>query len=175
MLSFDVKSGQCFYRVAGVAVHDNHVLLQRDLDGVWFAPGKNVAPQESARNALKQAISATLGAEVHIGRLLWVHERIIDGIGEPSYEMTFYFEMSFPKALLCFPRNTPITWIDKGSTMTFQWIPLQKLDAQSIHPACFQQQLHEFAEEIRAISHDTSGFSTLLYEAEGLQAREVGV
>jgi ADP-ribose pyrophosphatase YjhB (NUDIX family) len=140
MLVIQPESVQCSYRVAGMVLHNGHLLMQWE-KGIWTVPGGRVLPEEPARTALKHIIFASLGIDVEVEQLLWVAEHIFDRSGQPVYDLTFYFQVAFPPALRCFPRNTPITWIDKGAPVTFCWIPLANLDHISSAPPCLRQAL----------------------------------
>jgi ADP-ribose pyrophosphatase YjhB (NUDIX family) len=155
MLPQNPSTTQCLYRVAGIAVHDDHILLEKGDIGTWSPPGSPVQSTESARQVLKRTIHEALGDEIHVGQLLWVFERIFDWSGEPMYEMTFCLKMSFPPALLYFPRDMPITWIEQGTPVTFQWVPIEKLSQKRVTPPCLRHKLPELAHNERSIVYST--------------------
>lgn len=164
MLPQNTNTTQCIYRVAGIAVHDNHILLKQVDSGAWFLPGSQVQPTEPARQVLRRTIAEALGAEIKVEQLLWVFERIFDWHGESVYEMTFCLKMSFPPALLYFPRDRPITWSEQGTPVTFQWIPLEKLAQKRIIPPCLRQKLPKLAHDKHRIVYSAEQASVLTTE-----------
>lgn len=139
MIPFDTYSMHCSYRVAGIALHDNHILLQQK-DDVWFLPGGDVAPQESARDALKRAMRQLVESDVCIGHLLWVSEHFADQVYDS--EMAFYFQVVFPPALLCFPRDVPIRWVDDmDKPVILKWVPIVALGSLHVVPSCLPDEL----------------------------------
>jgi ADP-ribose pyrophosphatase YjhB (NUDIX family) len=140
------------YMVAGIAIHSEHVLLQQNGD-TWMPPGGYIEAHQPARAALKQIVHDTLGADIYVGQVMWVVERIFDHLDKPAYDFILYFYMSFPSALLCFPRNTPITWHHQGIPVTYQWIPLDKLDDIKIFPTSLRRAIHQSSRKFECMSN----------------------
>jgi ADP-ribose pyrophosphatase YjhB (NUDIX family) len=80
------------YRVAGVAVDAEHVLLHRtELDDFWSLPGGHVNVGEMAEDALRREMLEEMGVPVAVGRLLWVVENFFHHGGAPHHELGLYF------------------------------------------------------------------------------------
>src|SRR5579884_2490753 len=86
MVCFDVE-GKCFnYRVAGIALRNQQVLLNRfEGQGHWFLPGGRVEMGETSRDGLRREMQEELQEDVHVGRLLWIAESFFDGIEGKNY------------------------------------------------------------------------------------------
>lgn len=170
MIPFNTYSMHCAYRVAGIVLHDDHILLQQKGD-VWFLPGGHVEPQESARDALKRALRHLVESDVCVGQLLWVSEHFADRLRDA--EMAFYFQVVFPPALLCFPRNVPIHWTDDmGTPVVLKWIPVAALKTLHVEPSCLSDELEGFVGACEAYASPLMGPCMPAGHQE--RAREVG-
>ena len=75
MISFDIDGAKFNYRVGGVVVHGNQVLLQyTEFDPFWVIPGGRVEIMEPAADAVKREIAEELDVAVAVERLLWTVE-----------------------------------------------------------------------------------------------------
>ena len=74
-ITFDKGDTRFVYRVAGVALDGDRVLIHRaEIDDFWALPGGRPSLMESADEALAREMHEELSAEVRIRRLLWVVE-----------------------------------------------------------------------------------------------------
>lgn len=94
-------------RVAGVAVHEGRVLLHRsEHDDFWALPGGRIEVGETSSQALRREMLEEVGAEVTVGRILWVVEnffqhypldQVLDTtISIDHHEIGLYLEMELP-------------------------------------------------------------------------------
>jgi ADP-ribose pyrophosphatase YjhB (NUDIX family) len=94
-------------RVAGVAVHEGRVLLHRsEHDDFWALPGGRIEVGESSTQALRREMREEVGADVTVGRLLWVVENFFQHypldqppnttISIDHHEIGLYLEMEVP-------------------------------------------------------------------------------
>jgi ADP-ribose pyrophosphatase YjhB (NUDIX family) len=86
------------YRVAGVCIHDGHVLLHRDdKDVFWVMPGGRPRLFESSLDALVREMKEEITTHVEVLRLLWVVENFFEYIGERMHEISYYCQMLLPE------------------------------------------------------------------------------
>src|SRR5579859_2392880 len=92
VISFDVGPARFNYRVAGVVIHDGHVLLQT-IDGFdfWFLPGGRCEANECSSATLAREMREECGEAVTVERLLWVAENFFTLNGRPFHELGFYY------------------------------------------------------------------------------------
>ncbi len=89
------------YRVAGLAVDGDRVLLHRtEIDDWWSLPGGRVEAGESSPEALVREMSEEMGADILVRRLLWVAEVFFENAGVRHHELGLYFLMEFPQGQL---------------------------------------------------------------------------
>jgi ADP-ribose pyrophosphatase YjhB (NUDIX family) len=153
VLSF--KIGQAIFncRVAGVCIHDGHVLLQRSADdSFWFLPGGRVEMMESSEAAIKREMREELRLEndVRVTRLLWVVENLFTDLddGSPNHEIGFYYLVNFDDSPALYDTSKPLDAIedtgdhaDHPQNFTLHWVPLDALDDALIYPTFLQRGL----------------------------------
>lgn len=144
MICFDSGDARFNYRVAGIALRDNHVLLNR-LNRHWFLPGGRVEMGETSIEALQREMQEELEVEASVGRLLWVAESFFDGVEAKNYhELCFYYAMTLvPDAPIVYATE-PLVIAD-GST--FQWFSLAELDAITLYPPFLVEGLRKLPEQ----------------------------
>jgi len=138
MIAFDAEWGRFNFRVAGIAISDNHVLLQhvQANGGYWVLPGGRLELSEDTKTGLAREMAEELGAGVEIVRPVFIVENFFEE-GIPCQEMAFYYEMRLPPD---FPRarQTAIKRMDEdGTELEFAWWPVDEatLTRISLYPA----------------------------------------
>jgi ADP-ribose pyrophosphatase YjhB (NUDIX family) len=106
-ITFDVDNLRFRYRIAGIGLHKDKVLLQqvKGLD-YWFMPGGRCELGESARDCLKREMGEELNSEVEVGRLVWVAENFFKIDSFSHHELSLFF-------LVTFPENAPVLKADE--------------------------------------------------------------
>jgi ADP-ribose pyrophosphatase YjhB (NUDIX family) len=129
------------YRVAGIALHENHILLKR-WGSTWSLLESLVRPHEDAREVLRRTMSRELGTNVRAGRMLGVLEDTLDAGRSPSRTMTFCYQVTFdPPVLMLYPRGTPIICSVHHENVVFEWTPLARLEQLGLLPPRLLEQL----------------------------------
>jgi ADP-ribose pyrophosphatase YjhB (NUDIX family) len=150
----DTASAWFAFRVAGVAIHEEHVLLQRD-GGTWFLPGGRVELLELARDGLGREMREELGVAVEVGRMLWLFEGFSHLWGKTRHELSLAFLMSLPPGPLRDSKAQPIVRLEQHGMLHFAWHPLARLQQLSLYPPCLQQRLRHLPLEIEHIVQST--------------------
>lgn len=132
------------YRVAGIALHQGHVLLHRaGFDPFWALPGGTVEYMETAEKALMREMHEEIATDVTVGRLLLVIENFFTYRETRYHEIGLYFQMHFaPDSPLL-----DLTAITQGTEaffaleprpfkLIFEWMPLHALSSKVIKPDC---------------------------------------
>ena len=92
MIRFDNGDSRFNYRVVGVAVHENSVLLhQAEGDDFWTFPGGRAELGEPAQQTLIREMREEIGAEVEVVRLLWFVENLFTYADRHYHEIALYF------------------------------------------------------------------------------------
>lgn len=143
-------------RVAGVAVHDDRVLLHRSgHDDFWALPGGRLEVGETSVDGLRREMREELDVDVTVGRLLWVIENFFDHYPldmppdmsrtSPHHEIGFYFEMEVPSRLLNSPAfmGSELIGTPHEFELEFRWFDRSGLPELDIRPSTLRQILSQ--------------------------------
>jgi ADP-ribose pyrophosphatase YjhB (NUDIX family) len=142
------------YRVVGVAVNDDRVLLhQADGDDFWVLPGGRVEFGEAAEQTLKREMREELDVEVEIVRLLWVVENFFTYGTRHYHEIALYFLMRLPASCKYLLESGPFESEDAGTPLTFRWFArrTEVLAALPLLPSFLRTALHHLPESTQHI------------------------
>ena len=160
-----VQEGQdqlFYYRVAGVAVTDTQVLLQRaEIDEFWALPGGRVELGETAQAALVREMQEEMQARVTVGPLLWVVENFFTYQKYRVHELGLYFQIQLPDESRLWAEHFSGLENDQFIVpyqikLYFQWFPRQVkvLTALPVLPVFLQQGLAKLPETTVHILND---------------------
>jgi ADP-ribose pyrophosphatase YjhB (NUDIX family) len=154
MITFGIGSMRFIYRVVGVALDQDRVLLHRaENEDFWTMPGGRCELLEPATDTLKREMLEELEAEVTVGRLLWVMENFFEYEGRSCHELALYFLMSLPPDSPLTGRTEPFLGDEEGTRLIFRWIPLDELEDLIILPSFLKTALKSPPEAITHLVH----------------------
>jgi 8-oxo-dGTP pyrophosphatase MutT (NUDIX family) len=132
MVAFDKGRGKFNYRVAGVALHNGSVLLDRNSrNAYWVLPGGHPEFMESMADALRRELYEEIGEQVQVTRLLWVMENFFFRNKE-IHELSFYFLVDLPPSSPLLKGPGPFYGQEYNNTLTFQWFPIDEQFLRSL-------------------------------------------
>lgn len=144
MITLDAGATRFTYRIAGIAMHQERVLLHRaERDAFWALPGGRAEVRESAEETLRREMREELGAEVRVERLLWVVENFFDHGGYAHHELGFYFLMSLPPGHPLYHTDEPFAGWEETLPLVFQWFPIADLDRIVLYPTFLRRTLRD--------------------------------
>ena len=77
-VSFRTEEGRFNYRVCGVMLHGDKLLVMRDeRSPYYYLPGGRVQMNEPAEQAVVREIQEKLGVQVAVGRPLWLSQSFL--------------------------------------------------------------------------------------------------
>ena len=160
IIVFDRGNVRFIYRIAGIVLNQNRVLLQRiESDDFWFLPGGRARLLEPAKDTLAREMREELGITVQIERLVWVAENFFALDRLQYHELGFYFLISLPSDCHILGKPGPFTVQDNGVQTTFQWHPLTELATTILYPSFLRQALPSLPETTQHIVHVDEPFS----------------
>jgi ADP-ribose pyrophosphatase YjhB (NUDIX family) len=147
------------YRVAGVAIRDDAVLLHRATrDAFWTLPGGRAEIGEAAHDTLRREMREELDTDVHVDRLLWIVENFFDYQDRRHHELALYFLMHLPaQSATVADRTFERTLSDVP--MVFEWVPLDALDGITIFPTFLRRALTALPSSVEHVVEGRSGAS----------------
>jgi ADP-ribose pyrophosphatase YjhB (NUDIX family) len=154
MIRFE-EGNHCFnYRIVGVAVHKNAVLLhQGEGENFWTFPGGRAEFGESAEQTLKREMKEELDADVEVVRLLWFVENFFTYADRQYHEIALYFLMRFPIDSKYLIQPGPFYGQEEAVKLTFQWFSRQPevLSSLPLLPSFLQTALQELPESVQHV------------------------
>jgi ADP-ribose pyrophosphatase YjhB (NUDIX family) len=127
MVAFDKAQGRFNYRVAGVAIQNGRVLLDRNTrNNYWVLPGGHPEMMEAMAAALRREMFEEIGVDVEIVRLLWVVENFFYK-DKPVHELSFYFLMELDKNSPLLKSDGPFYGEEYGYPLVYQWQPIDEI------------------------------------------------
>ena len=125
------------YRVAGICIHNEKVLLHKAKGDEGYAfPGGNVSFGETSAETLRREFMEEIGAEITVGELKWVGEIFFPLKGKPCHQICLYYPVEI-KNIDDFSDDI-FTGTEEmhgdDFQIEFHWIPLVQLNNIKIYP-----------------------------------------
>ncbi len=135
MICFDKDDTRFNYRIAGIAIHNEHVLLNRlEETDFWFLPGGRAELRETSLVSLEREMREELGEEVNVQRLVWIAETFFQ-TRQFYHELALYFLMAFTPTSPIYQQNGPFFGLEEKPRLIYQWFPLRDLASITLKPA----------------------------------------
>jgi len=126
------------YRVGGILIHNDKILLQRPKNDDYSIIGGHIAALESTKETLIREFEEELHARIAVDDLIAVGEIFFPWGNKPCHQICFYYKIH-----LCDPLSIPLDGIFQGYDeleneridLDFCWVPLQDLaDGVPVYP-----------------------------------------
>ena len=126
------------YRVAGILIRDNNILLQKPLDEDGYAlPGGHVSFGEISEKALIREFREEIGAEIKVKQLLLIGENFFPWDDKLCQQICLYYLVS-----LCDLPQIPLEGsfmaydeiLNERIDLEFFWLPLSRLNRIKLYP-----------------------------------------
>ncbi|OZM57589.1 NUDIX hydrolase [Lottiidibacillus patelloidae] len=128
------------YRVAGILMKDDHVLLHRAAtDTIWSLPGGRVEMGEEAAISLQREFREELDIETTIDRLVWVAENFFEYAEQDIHEVGFYYILTSNELPF---RQDPFYGVE-GERLVFKWTPIKELRNVALYPEFLRTSIAE--------------------------------
>lgn len=124
MIRLDKKPQLFSFRVAGVMLHNDHLLVQRGIhDNYWALPGGRAEIGESSEQTIIREMQEELDRAVSIERLLFTVENFFSFDGYRAHELGFYYLLNMDEALPFHPDDIVHRVVDGPTEVEFRWVP----------------------------------------------------
>ena len=126
------------YRVAGILLHNNKILLQKPTNDTGFAvPGGHAEFGETNAQTLEREFIEEIGAEITVGGLKWVAEIFFPWGDKPCHQICLYYDVALKDKT-----QIPLDGVFIGDEriegrefkIEFHWIPVETLGQIEVYP-----------------------------------------
>lgn len=139
---FADKNSICSLRVAGVLIHNNNILVQRDKGGTEYAlPGGHVAKGETSIESLVREFKEETGANITCNRLIWVEECFWNWGGKPTHTICLYYLVDIENEI-DIPEKEFVPQKDNCNVLV-GWMPLECVKDLTIYPTFLKEKVFD--------------------------------
>ncbi|MCZ8534072.1 NUDIX hydrolase [Psychrobacillus psychrodurans] len=141
-ISFNTTEGRFNYRVAGLIVKDNKLLIMQDKGQPYFyVPGGRIKMNEKSEDAVKREIQEELGVEVNVNRMLWINENFFkeETSEEQFHEVCFFYlvELKENEDL----KGNEFVVDEEGKIHTYYWKTLDEIKYINLYPLFLRERI----------------------------------
>lgn len=144
-ISFQTAEGRFNYRVAGLLIHDDKLLIMKDEhQSYYYVPGGRVMLNETSEDAIKREIREELSIEANVKRMLWVNENFFmeATLQEKFHEICFFYLVELKNDELL-SRGNEFTVNEDGKIHTYYWKPLEEINDTNLYPLFLKERITE--------------------------------
>ena len=140
------------YRVAGICIQNDRILLQKPTNDNGFAfPGGHAAFGETNEETLIREFKEEIGADISVGELKWVGEIFFPWGEKPCHQICLYYTVVIEDG------HTPKegTFLaqeqleGRNFELEFHWVPIDKISDIEIYPANAIQLLENLNDNVQ--------------------------
>lgn len=151
-ISFKTTEGRFNYRVAGLLVQDNKLLIMQDKDQpYYYVPGGRIKMNEKSEDAVKREIQEELGVEVNVNRMLWVNENFFkeETLDEQFHEVCFFYllELKDSEAF----KGEEFVVDEEGKIHTYYWKSVDEIKYINLYPQFLREKIVDLPLHIKHI------------------------
>lgn len=143
-VTFQTDVGRFNYRVAGILIHENRLLVMTDeRSPYYYLPGGRVSMNEESTMAIKREIKEELDVEVEATQLLWIVENFFveQQSQEQFHEIGMYYLLQLTEEDIL-KRGQEFIMNEGGyKKLSFLWLPLEKIKHLNIYPLFLKERI----------------------------------
>lgn len=153
-ITINVDDYKLNVRAAGIMVHNNKILLHRDVNSDHYALiGGRVEIGESSADTIKREIKEELGKDIEITGYISTIENFFEMKGSKYHEIMFVHKIEFineeDKTIEYTMKN-----LEGKEYLQYEWIELDKIDDYPLLPIAIKDVLKENKFPVHKINND---------------------
>lgn len=125
------------YRVGGILIHNNKILLQKPKNDDYAIIGGHVSRMETTEQTLKREFEEELHASIAVDKLIAVGEVFFPWGNKPCHQISLYY-----KVRLQDENSIPLDgvfsgyddWGNKRISLDFCWVSMDELKNATVYP-----------------------------------------
>ena len=140
------------YRVAGICIQNDMVLLQKPANDEGYAfPGGHCALGETNEETLRREFKEEIGAEISVGELKWVGELFFPWGGRTCHQICLYYEVEIRSAHIPLSGSfrAKESLESRNFALDFYWIPLEEGKNIRLYPTNCAQLLNRLHDGVQ--------------------------
>lgn len=145
-ITFRSSAGKFKFRVAGVILHEQQILLTRDNDGpYYYLPGGKLRFSESSEETIVREMREELHEEVAVERLLWVVENFFreERIKLRYHEFSLYYLLKLPENSPLYDQPVMIFNENNEVKLEMKWVPFAELSRMRVYPRFLKERVYD--------------------------------
>lgn len=140
------------YRVAGICVQNDKVLLQKPTnDNAYAFPGGHVELGETNEKTLMREFKEEIGADVRVGELKWVAEVFFPWGRKPCHQICLYYLVEILNPEI--PKDGMFMATEhiegRNFELEYHWMPLGSVETLEVYPTNAPQLLRKLDEGVQ--------------------------
>lgn len=157
MINFDRGNNRFNYRIVGVVINGDKVLVHKaETDNFWTFPGGRAEFGETAEETIKREIKEELGLDIKVSRLLWFVENFFNYQEKNYHEIALYFLIEFPPSNNYLFEKEDFLGLEKDTKLIFKWVKKDRetLSNLPLFPIFLQRNIETLPSVIEHIIED---------------------
>lgn len=135
------------YRVAGILVQDEKVLLQcPEGDTAHAFPGGHIKLGETNEEALVREFQEETGFAIAVGKLDWVVEMLFPWGDKNFHQICLYYRVTL-KDSVTVPHTQSFLSSEADSGIHFYWVPIEKTSELELYPVEAKELLQRLSDD----------------------------
>jgi ADP-ribose pyrophosphatase YjhB (NUDIX family) len=153
-ITFKTDEGRFNYRVAGIIMHNNKLLIMKDEhSSYYYIPGGRVAMNELSEDAIIREIREEINVEVNVNRMLWVNENFFreENSDESYHEICFYYLLDMVDEQLINSGNEFVLNENGKHNLSFYWKDIEEIKDLYIYPLFIKKNILQLQKVIEHV------------------------
>lgn len=153
-ITIDVEDYKLNVRAAGVIIHNNKVLVHKNVNSDHYAlVGGRIEIGENSADAIKREIKEELGKDIEIISYISTIENFFEMGGSEYHEIMFVYKVEFVNE-----KDKRIEYtlenIEEKDYLKYEWLELDKIEQYTLCPKAIREVLKENKYPVHKINND---------------------